>query len=226
LAKKGNSKIYKTKLLTNKQGDVGFYHMPNEVDKPLPAALAVPYKFVVADHFMKEARAKDIPSQRQRDLELMRIDAMTEATLVETFSERWNLLHKHYKTDGSAKGWQKLAVELARQYIPGLRIEYVHPSDSDLRKMKKIGGLVLEVAHEYGRLRLKETAGSAKVAELDAIKAVYKKWPAALGKKPKTLGALSTEYYMRAKPQFDQLALGYTVTDLGLPTTKKPAREK
>lgn len=219
----GSSRIYRTKLLANEQGDVGFYYV-DEKNRPLPAALNEPYKFVLLDQLAREREAAKIASKARRDIEFLRIDATTEARLVEVFSERWRLLHKHFKTDGSKEGWRKLAVALATDYIPGLKIEFVRPSPRDIKKQQRAIGLTLVVAEAFRRLRKSDDA--VKPTELLAMRAVYRKWPDWLGKKPKSLEALSTEYYMRAKQIFDSQNLGYTLADLGLPTTKTRSRKK
>lgn len=219
MARKVASTIYKTKLLTDKHGDVGFYYLPSEKPRPLPDDLARPFSFVLLDHFKKESATQKLQGQA-KEVALLKLDATAEAALVENFSERWRRLHKHFKSDGSPEGWKKLAIALASEYVPGLKIEFVRPSAKDLAKDTRDGNIVMVVAERLVDLRKKRT----NVREWDAIQSVYKNWPINLGKQPKDKRAFSTAYY-RAKSRFEDLS-GYSPISLGLPTTKRSRTKK
>lgn len=194
MARKTKSRIFKTYPMRSEGGDGEYWFGKDEHSvTPLPAELQrrlVVNSEVYFDLYMAAAR--------HHPISVLEFEANFKAELHSRLSARWKALLEAYEVkDGSALAWKRMAMDLARDYIPGLSVEYVDVAKPAPRVMKReyIEGLINHVRKVMEELKASRSNRAAKVTESQALKAIWKKWPPELGRQRSNYKSFAVHYY-------------------------------
>lgn len=181
-------------------------------------------------HDLEEYRAPDFPERLSNPMRvdlglLARIDAARSAegpvgqhsvwsrwyaSQVEELRARWMELFGFYKITArsSEDAWMQLATALARDFVPGLLVENVFPTQDLLMEQARLFTLITEVSETV--LARRGEANGDHVSETMVLEQDFfneHPWNAELfGKKPDSIDAL-TARFSREKERFARLLI-------------------
>ena len=122
---------------------------------------------------------------------------------------RWLELFSFYNIEDSPsftpeKAWKQLAIGLASDFVPGLRVENVFPTDETLIEEGRVIKLVLDVSKSLKEPREKTSGHVLKLESLQYD--FFQKWDKSYGEKPTNFGAFKTQF-SREKEKFARLLI-------------------
>jgi hypothetical protein len=194
MPKKTRSKIYETFPVRSEKGDEEFAFVPVK-SRELPARLRKPISVNAEAQALRVMKAPNKVSRMQVEIEFA-------TRLHKEISQRWqNALQCFDAKDNSMESWRGVALNLMREFIPGLSVEYVSQAEAKPRVMTEehIYAVVDHVDEVLKTLQDGKSAKSAKVLQRNALRHVYKNWPEHLGRKRSTFQSWETHYHQCMK---------------------------